>query len=674
MEGAGRVSDDAPGGAGTLFLLSFRHRDELAAIVERAGWRMIAARRVQDVERRFVASGAAIAVIDARGAFDEGVAAVQALADVVQTNAGALLVLVSRGDVARLDAVHAAGATHYLASPFGEAELCQMLRFAARHAERLNGDARVRTRPAMEWRWRPEGAVVLLSPALRERMAASAEAIPLRGALRRLGRVGRTAARDAIARLRATGMATAFAHDDPQAERAAHHVRIEDGAIVGRVEASAIEPRQGMAGMRDALTGVGDRAAAHAWIARALESSVLRGEACVLLLLSASRFETINAAFGRGLGDAMLQGVARRIERALSGEPAWRQRLVARVAGTEFAVAIAPPATLEMGALLARRLADAMARPFVAGDHVMRLAVRIGVAGAAAGDDAASLMRRASAALAEASETDPIHLLDADAELRGEQDSMLEIDLRRALDRDEIDILYQPQVTVTGGRIVGVEALARWRHPELGELGAETLFAAAARSDYLVQLSDHVQRKAVRLAAAWPEALAGLRVAVNVTAADLARPGFATHFTALVDDSGLARGRVTVEITESGLIEDLAAAGTMLAGFRAAGFRVAIDDFGTGYSSLAYLKALPLDYLKIDKRLAEDITGSARDRVVVRGVIEMARSLGLSVIAEGVETEAQLELLAAEGCNLFQGFLCAPPLTCEALAALVAGT
>jgi EAL domain-containing protein (putative c-di-GMP-specific phosphodiesterase class I) len=139
-----------------------------------------------------------------------------------------------------------------------------------------------------------------------------------------------------------------------------------------------------------------------------------------------------------------------------------------------------------------------------------------------------------------------------------------------------------------------------------------------------------------------------------------------------VDSSGFPRTRLTVEITESGLIDDLAAAAGLLATLRGAGCRVAIDDFGTGYSSLAYLKALPLDYLKIDKRLAQDIAGTARDRVVVRGVIEMARSLGLAVIAEGVETPEQLDLLAKEGCNYYQGFLCAEALSSEALAALVA--
>ena len=252
------------------------------------------------------------------------------------------------------------------------------------------------------------------------------------------------------------------------------------------------------------------------------------------------------------------------------------------------------------------------------------------------------------------------------------RDASLQADLRNALGRDEIDILFQPQVSITSGRIIGVEALARWRHPVHGELGAATLFAVAEQSDYLLALSAHIQRRATHIAAGWPDALSALRMAINVTAGDIGRTGFVESLLALIDESGFPRGRLTVEITESGLIEDLANAASLLAALRAGGCRVAIDDFGTGYSSLAYLKALPLDYLKIDKKLAQDITGSTRDRIVVRGVIDMARSLGLAVIAEGVETEEQLALLAREGCNYYQGFLCAEPLNTDALTALVA--
>jgi EAL domain-containing protein (putative c-di-GMP-specific phosphodiesterase class I) len=218
--------------------------------------------------------------------------------------------------------------------------------------------------------------------------------------------------------------------------------------------------------------------------------------------------------------------------------------------------------------------------------------------------------------------------------------------------------------------MIGVEALARWNHPQYGSLGAGMLFATAERSDYMLPLSAHIQAEALRQAAAWPDALSHLRLSINVTAADIAQPGFMSQFLALIDGSGFPRARLTVEITESGLIENVGAATALLTALRGEGLAVAVDDFGTGYSSLAYLKSLPLDYLKIDSGLAQDIAGTARDRIIVRGVIHMSKSLGLKVIAEGVETQQQLDLLAREGCDYYQGFLRSAGLSSADLVAM----
>ena len=663
-----------------IFILSFRHRDELAAHAERLGWNPIAARRTDAAERRFVASGANVALVDARGALGEGIAAVQALADAAAANAAALLVILPRRSLMALDGFYSAGATHYLTSPFGEVEFAQALRFAARHAERLaggrhaiEGRAALIEAQAECWRWRVGGSRVAVSEALAGRFGLATDAGGTMGVeeLRRL--VGEEAAETAWAamrRLLADRRPTAFAHTlgGRGGARIAHHLHLEEEGrmIAARVEELEAPDVARPPRSRDPLTGLDDGPSARRWIA----GRIAGGAELVLLLVAISRFDTINAAFGRATGDALLQGVARRIERMAAG----KERLIAHMAGAEFAIGLGAPATVEKARFLARQIVEAIERPFAVEDHLITLSCRVGIAASeGAGEDASALLRRASAALADAKagEGDAIRTLDAKGIDRAEIDSRLEIDLRLALDQDEIGILFQPQLSVTTGEIVGVEALARWHHPKLGELGAPVLFAAAARSDFLVPLSAHVQRKAVTMAARWPEVLGGLRLSVNVTAADVARPDFADHFLAMVEESGMDRRRLTVEVTESGLIEDLNTAAALLARLRAAGLRVAIDDFGTGYSSLAYLKALPLDYLKIDKRLAEDIAGSARDRVVVRGVIEMARSLGLAVVAEGVETEEQLALLAREGCNYYQGFLCAPPLDPAELEALV---
>jgi diguanylate cyclase (GGDEF)-like protein len=670
-------------GPAPLFILSFRHRDELTRLAESAGWQPIAARRTVNAEGRFISSGAPVAVVDARGALSDGHEAVRALADPVEANAAALLVLLSRNDGAALDRFLAEGATHFLVSPFTEPQFIKAVQFAVRHAERVGGSHRPGRRGGTEeggasWRWQPGSSTVELSPALARKAGLGEEEgqrISLMELFRKLDPDGRRAARGAVGRLMATGGSTAFAHADSEGgARLAHHLRVagEGGAIVGRTETIGAGD-SGATQSRDPMTGVRDARAARAWIEEQLLGAAGPEPHLVLLLLAVSRFDTINAAFGRATGDAVLQAAARRIERLVDADG--RRRFVARLAGAEFAVLLAPPASLAEGRFLAGQIVEGIGRPFMSGDHVITLGSRVGVAASGPGDDAAALLRRASEALVDAKggEAGPIRVFDAGAQSDSARGDRLEIDLRRALDQDEIEILFQPQVSITNGSIVGAEALARWRHPDFGELGAVTLFNVAERSDYLVQLSDHVQRKAIAAASAWPASLGALRLAVNITADDIVRPGFAAQFLALVEDSGFDPRRLTVEVTESGLIEDLNAAASLLARLREGGLRIAIDDFGTGYSSLAYLKALPLDYLKIDKRLSEDITGSPRDRIVVRSVIDMARSLGLDVIAEGVETEEQLGLLAQEGCTLYQGFLCSPPIDTAALARLVAG-
>lgn len=391
-----------------------------------------------------------------------------------------------------------------------------------------------------------------------------------------------------------------------------------------------------------------------------------------LLLVAFTRFDMINAAFGRSTGDVLLDAVAERIE-PLVIEHAGERGFMARMGGPEFMVTLDGMNEKSREAL-ANQIVGRIERPFVANGHMVTLDCRIGIVESDADESVNDLLRRAGVALAEAraSEGGPVRSMSIADEGDALFDVGLQADLRLALDRDEIEILFQPQLSIASGRVIGVEALARWRHPNHGELGAQTLFAVAERSDYLTVLSAHVQRRAAMMAAAWPEPLRGLRLAINLTAADITRGGFVGSFFEMIDTSGFPRSRLTVEVTESGLMEDLAIAASVLAELRAGGCRVAIDDFGTGYSSLAYLKALPLDYLKIDKQLAGDISGSTRDRIVVRGVIDMARSLGLAVVAEGVETEEQLALLAAEGCNYYQGFLFAEPVSVDDLIRLVA--
>lgn len=385
-----------------------------------------------------------------------------------------------------------------------------------------------------------------------------------------------------------------------------------------------------------------------------------------VLLVALSRFDIVNAAYGRGIGDALLQAAEERIAR-VAHDLFETAAGVVRVEGSAFALMVTDGARIGAAA---SRLDETLARPFAAGESFAVLGARFGIAVRREGEGADALLARAHDALDLARASDGATISIADPGGATPLDT-LAVDLHRAIERGEIELRYQPQVDLADDRITGVEALVRWDHPTLGPLGADTLFAAAERADLGVALSDHIQQAALACAVGWPVALGGLRLSLNLTAADVSRPGFAALFLARLDASGFPRERLTLEITETGLIGDLPTAAGVLGELRAGGCRIALDDFGTGYSSLAYLKALPLDTLKIDRALTVDIAGSPRDQVVVRGILGIARGLGLNVVAEGVETPEQRDLLAAEGCDLYQGFLRSPPLTEAALIAMV---
>ncbi|WP_420605163.1 putative bifunctional diguanylate cyclase/phosphodiesterase [Novosphingopyxis sp.] len=386
-----------------------------------------------------------------------------------------------------------------------------------------------------------------------------------------------------------------------------------------------------------------------------------------VLLIGLAGFRNVNVAHGREGGDRALASVGERIRRMLrAGEGA--VPFAARTGGAEFLVLLDLPGAAQCAQLLARQLVAELNRPVEIDGGEIHLSPRIGIAEAHAGEGQAAFMRRARMALEEAMRADTRTIVQSEAGRLDEalMDETLGRHLRHAFERREIAILFQPQFALADGRMTGAEALARWRHPEFGTLGGEALFAAAARSDFVAPLSRHIQERAIALAADWTGARDDVRLSINVTAQDLASPDMADRLLGYVAGSGFRSDCLTVEITESALIADLDAAAKQFERLRGEGLKIALDDFGTGYSSLSYLSALPLDYLKLDKRLTEDLQGSERDRIVVRAVIAMAKALGLEVIAEGIESEAQRLLIEREGCDYWQGFLRAGALEPDA--------
>ncbi|WP_460987948.1 putative bifunctional diguanylate cyclase/phosphodiesterase [Sphingobium sp. TomTYG75] len=647
-------------GQRSLFILSPGDRDGLSRAAGLAGWRAIAARRTKDAPQRFLHSDAQIALVDMRDAADGASGLIDAFSPAVEAGGGALIALIDAQALGSVTGLLEVGATHFLAAPFSTDQLRATLASAQRLVDRLGGGTvpsqraqRIRRGDALFWELERGGRSLRLSDNLARHLNLDRQTISPAQFARCLPRAER---RSVIAGLRGmmrSGRPESFAHAAPgrPGDRLVHHLRLIDGVVAADVEWLSDMHGDDATG-RDDLTGLSSRQAALEWLEKR------SGLATTILLLSISQFDRMNAAYGQVVGDALLGRIARRIERmAADAAPG---AIVARIAGTEFLVGLTGEAAAsDRATFLARQLIGVIVRPFSAGDHLIRLTARCGIAQSRADDDATRLLRRAGTALADARAGggEGIRIFSAEKRSRQVDADQLETDLRLALHRGEIGIVFQPQYPVGGDHMTGVEALARWNHPQYGPLGAGMLFATAERSDYMLPLSAHIQAEALRQAAAWPRTLSHLRLSINVTAADIAQPGFMSQFLNLVDESGFPRSRLTVEITESGLIENIAAATALLTALRAEGLAVAVDDFGTGYSSLAYLKSLPLDYLKIDSGLAQDIAGTARDRIVVRGVIHMAKSLGMSVIAEGVETQQQLDLLAREGCDYYQGFL-----------------
>jgi len=433
----------------------------------------------------------------------------------------------------------------------------------------------------------------------------------------------------------------------PAVEAGATHLHLLGGAIELRDSLSAAAR---LVPARERRSGDG---ALGQWLAQR------QGDSQTLIRVQLLRLDLVNAAHGRDMGTSLVAAAERRVASVLEALADEDDTALMRVPGPGFVAAVAGP--VDLAIVAAARIEEALDRPFRLEGTAVTLGARIALAGSRPDDDPAALVARAERALG-----------DTGGEANDELEE-LALDLHRGMSEGQVTLVFQPQASLETGRVTGVEALARWQHPRLGALGAERLFAAAQQGGIALALSDHIQRLVLAQIAAWPPELSRLSVSLNLTPADLDRPRFAETFLDHVDALGLPHGRLTVEITETGLMADLTAAAALLATLRAAGCRVAIDDFGTGYSSLAWLKSLPVDYLKLDKSLAQDIAGTERDRVVVRGAIDMARSLGLSVVAEGVETEEQRALLAEEGCAIYQGFLLAEPMDELSLAAWIAG-
>ena len=425
---------------------------------------------------------------------------------------------------------------------------------------------------------------------------------------------------------------------------------------------------------QDRLTGVLNARAAISQL-REWQTGTDPGQVAPIhaMLLSLKRFSAINLAYGEAAGDRALVEIAGRIT-AFARAEFDREWLVARVTGSTFLIAAMEASSRERWQWLAEELALDIARPLasIEAPAPVRLWPRMALLRAVAGESPERMVTRLGEAL-ESGRHNPgkrFCWVDGTRSLPDRSAHELEADLISALGRDEIAIVYQPQFCTETGAMVGAEALARWEHPTLGRIGAGAMLAIAERADHIGQLSRHIARKALLGAREWPQ---HLNISLNVTSTDLATSDFAEVLAEAANEAGIAPERIILEITEQALVIELDRSAQRLQDLADRGMQVVLDDFGAGFCNFRYLTMLPLTGLKLDRSMIENLADDPRDLAVLRGIVAMARALDLYVLAEGVETEAQKLIVAAEGCLKWQGFLGARPMSSGELASFAIG-
>ncbi len=413
----------------------------------------------------------------------------------------------------------------------------------------------------------------------------------------------------------------------------------------------------------DELTGLPNRFLFRTAVERALA----RGAAAAVLVVDLDRFKDVNDTLGHGAGDELLREVAARLRDALEDGT-----MLARLGGDEFAVLAAGAGDTEALAL-GEQIHAVLSKPFELNGVPLGCGASVGLALAPEdGDDAESVLRRAEVAMYAAKEK-LSGVARYDAELDPNDLSRLALmnELRRAIEQDELVVHYQPKLDLWGGTIIGAEALVRWQHPERGLLAPSEFVPLAQYTGLMRPLTSAVLVKVVRQAAAWRAQGLELPLAVNLTMLDLLDEGLPNDIAELLEREGAKPEDLTVEITESAMMSEPERVRRVLEELSKLGLALAIDDFGTGYSSLAYLKSLPVDTLKIDRSFVIGLADSNSDRSIVRATIELAHSLGLRVVAEGVETEEAKHELRVLGCDIAQGYLIGRPVPPEEFAELL---
>lgn len=415
---------------------------------------------------------------------------------------------------------------------------------------------------------------------------------------------------------------------------------------------------------RDTLTGLPNRAYFVERLTEGVRDAKTRDGALAVLTLDMDRFKMVNDALGHGLGDLLLVEVGKRLRDTLRDV----RDQVARLGGDEFAVLL-PGADAQKAYGVAMRIAEALDQPMSLEGQMVDVSASMGISSFPEhGDDVQALLRHADVAMYQAKrQNSGAAIYDPRHHERNVERLSLLTELRAAVEHDELVLYYQPKVALVPGRQHHVEALVRWIHPTRGFIPPFDFIPFAEQTGYIKAITLWVMNAAIRQCGLWLRAGIEVNVSLNISARDLLNPDLPSSFIGMLQRHGCESRLITLEITESAVLDDPLRALANLQALRDTGCMLSIDDYGTGYSSLSYLKQMPVSEMKIDRSFVMNLVENPNDEIIVRSTIELAHNMGLKVTAEGVETEAVLERLRELGCDLVQGYLISKPIPVEAL-------
>ena len=438
-------------------------------------------------------------------------------------------------------------------------------------------------------------------------------------------------------------------------------VQFYEGTVVDITERKYHEEELQYQASHDILTGLPNRMLLMDRIERAISRAKRESQKVAVVFVDLDHFKLINDSLGHHAGDRLLLEISSRLSTCIR-----HQDTVARLGGDEFVLVLTEQAN-EPGVIhIIRRLLEVISQPWVDEQHEYSLSCSIGISCFPCdGDRADTLLQCADAAMYEAKNAGRNTFHFYTPELNQAVTERLELanDLRRAVERDEFRVYYQPRVDVTDGRIIGAEALIRWQHPEKGLVAPDNFIPIAEETGLIVPIGQWILHEACRQNRAWQDAgLPPISVSVNLSPIQFRQPGLIDAVTNALAQSGLAASYLELELTESFFMQDAERINVAITALKSLGVALAIDDFGTGYSSLSYLKRFPVNHLKIDKSFVQEIDINPDDAAIVRAIITLGHELGLKVVAEGVETQANYEFLQQHHCDEIQGYYFSRPV------------